>query len=376
MQYSPLSQVQQRVQLRAPLPFNVRDHDGTLLLARGHVIETTEQMQALFARGALVDLAELQRLLNPTARVQQARPEELPGLWTQCLKELNDSLRNCAKEGFLDALQQTAPAVLALIERDKDLAIFQVLRQDGNVHVEYGVTHSTHAAITAYLVAQRLGWSADETQRAFKATLTMNLSMLELQGQLAVQTTPPTPEQRDAIKAHPHFSRLLLEISGVTDTDWLSAVANHHEKPDGSGYPAGLRDSGDLAALMQRADIYTAKLSPRVNRDAVAADKAGRMMFMQEPGHPMVSALVKAFGVYPPGCFVKLMSGETGLVIKRGATVMAPIVAVVSSPFGASLPRPLRRDTSQREYAIHSVLGSPSGAARVTPDTLMAVLAV
>ena len=225
-------------------------------------------------------------------------------------------------------------------------------------------------------MAQRLDWSVDETQRAFKATLTMNLSMLELQGQLAVQTTPPTPEQRDAIKAHPHFSRLLLEISGVTDADWLSAVANHHEKPDGSGYPAGLRDSGDLAALMQRADIYTAKLSPRVNRDAVAADKAGRMMFMQEPGHPMVSALVKAFGVYPPGCFVKLMSGETGLVIKRGATVMAPIVAVVSSPFGASLPRPLRRDTSQREYAIHSVLGCPSGAARVTPDTLMAVLAV
>ena len=376
MQYSPLSQVQQRVQMREPLPFNVRDHDGTLLLARGHVIETTEQMQALFARGALVDLAELQRLRNPTERVQQARPEELPGLWTQCLEELNDSLRNSAKEGFLDALHETAPAVLALVERDKDLAIFQVLRQDGSEHVEYGVTHSTHAAITAYLVAQRLGWSADETQRVFKATLTMNLSMLELQGQLAVQTTPPTPEQRDAIKAHPHFSRLLLEISGVTDADWLSAVANHHEKPDGSGYPAGLRDSGDLAALMQRADIYTAKLSPRVNRDAVAADKAGRMMFMQEPGHPMVSALVKAFGVYPPGCFVKLMSGETGLVIKRGATVMAPIVAVVSSPFGASLPRPLRRDTSQREYAIHSVLGSPSGAARVTPDTLMAVLAV
>ena len=375
MQYSPLSQVQQRVQVRAPLPFNVRDHDGTLLLARGRVIETPEQMHALFARGALVDLTELQSLLNPTERVQQARPEELPGLWTQCLDDLNDSLRNSAKEGFLDALQETTPAVLALVERDKDLAIFQVLRQDGNEHVQYGVTHSTHAAITAYLVAHRLGWSADETQRVFKATLTMNISMLELQGQLAVQTTPPTPEQREAIKAHPHFSRLMLEISGVTDADWLAAVAHHHEKPDGSGYPAGLRDSGDLAALVQRADVYTAKLSPRANRDAMAADKAGRMMFMQEPGHPMVSALVKEFGVYPPGCFVKLMSGETGLVIKRGATMMAPIVAVVSSPFGASLPQPLRRDTSQRGYAIHSVLASHGGSARVTPDTLMAVLA-
>lgn len=375
MPYSPLAQLQQRIQVGAALPFNVRDHDGTLLLARGRLIETPEQMQALLARGALVDSVELQALLNPTERVQQARPEELPGLWTTCLDDLSNSLRNSAREGFLAALQDTTPAVLALVERDKDLAIFQLLRQDGREHVQYGVTHSTHAAITAYLVAQRLGWSADEVQRVFKATLTMNISMLELQGQLAVQTTPPTPEQREAVTAHPHFSRLMLEISGVTDADWLAAVAHHHEKADGSGYPQGRRDSGDLAALVMRADVYTAKLSPRAYRDAIAADKAGRMMFMQEPGHPMVSALVKAFGVYPPGCFVKLMSGETGLVIKRGATVMTPIVAVVSSPFGASLPTPLRRDTAQRGYAIHSVLGSHAGAARVTPDTLRAVLA-
>ncbi|MBC7728750.1 MAG: hypothetical protein H7242_14255, partial [Microbacteriaceae bacterium] len=242
-------------------------------------------------------------------------------------------------------------------------------------HLQYGVNHSSHAAITAYLVAQRLGWSADESQRAFKATLTMDVSMLELQGQLALQTTPVTRDQREAITTHPHLSRLLLEISGVTDADWLAAVANHHERPNGSGYPAGLCDSGDLAALMQRADIYTAKLSPRANRDAIAADKAGRMMFMQEPGHPMVAALVKEFGVYPPGCFVKLKSGETGLGVKRGATVMAPIVAGISSPYGASLPQPLRRDTSQRAYAIHSVLGNHGGSVRVSPDTLMAVLA-
>lgn len=370
MQYSPLSQVQQRVQLRAPLPFNIRDHDGTLLLARGHVVESTEQMAALFARGALVDLAELQTAAD---RVKLARPDELPGLWAQCLDDLNDRLRNSAKEGFLDALQEVTPAVLALVERDKDLAIFQVLRQNGNEHLQYGVNHSSHAAITAYLVAQRLGWSTDESQRVFKATLTMNLSMLELQGQLALQTTPPTPQQREAITAHPHVSRLLLEVSGVTDADWLAAVANHHEKPDGSGYPAGRRDSGDLAALVQRADIYTAKLSPRATRSSIAADKAGRMMFMQEPGHPMTAALIKEFGAYPPGCLVRLASGETGMVVRRGPTVMTPIVAVMSSPTGANLSHPVRRDTSQKAYCVHAVLGPHAVSPRMTPEVLMAV---
>jgi len=372
MQYSPLSLVKQRVELGRPLPFNIRDHDRTLLLARGQVLESAAQMEALFARGALVDLSELR---NPTEAVRHARPEELPGLWTHCLNELGDTLRHSAQDGFLNSLEAATPPVLALVERDKDLAIFQVLRQDGNQHVQYGVNHATHAAITGYLVAQRLGWPQEESQRVFKAALTMNVSMLELQGQLAVQTTPPTTEQRESILAHPEFSRLMLELSGVEDRDWLDAVSQHHESPDGQGYPHGLRETNDIAALVRRADIYTAKLSPRSTRDAIAADKAGRMMFMQDPGHPMTAALVKEFGVYPPGCFVRLLSGETGLVVKRGATVMTPIVAVLTSPTGAALLQPVRRDTAQREYAVHSVLGNHSPRVRVSPETLMSVMA-
>jgi HD-GYP domain-containing protein (c-di-GMP phosphodiesterase class II) len=354
------------------LPFNIRDHDGTLLLARGHVVDSVPQMLALMERGALVDIAELRRTED---RVRNARPDELPGLWSQCLDELAHTLRNSAHDGFLNTLESATPAVLALVERDKDLAIFQVLRQDGNAHVQYGVNHSTHAAITGYLVAQRLGWSADEAQRTFKAALTMNIAMLELQGQLAVQATPPTPEQRDAIRAHPSLGRMMLEMSGVSDGDWLSAVDQHHESPDGQGYPMGLRETGDIAALVRRADIYTAKLSPRGTRSAMAADKAGRMIFMQDPGHPMTAALVKEFGVYPPGCWVRLMSGETGLVVRRGATVMTPIVAALTSPTGQTLAQPLRRDTAQPGFAVHSVLGNHSPGARVSPETLMLVAA-
>ena len=370
MQFTALSLVKHRLQLGQPLPFNVRDNDGTLLLARGHVIRSAEQRDALFARGALVDLAELR---NPTDTIRQAKPAELPGLWTQQLDRLSQTLRDTEQEGFIAALEDAAPPVLALIERDKDLAIFQVLRQQGNEHVQYGINHALHAAITSSLVAQRLGWHDDDRQRAFKTALTMNISMLELQGQLAVQDSPPSPDQRAAIQAHPAFSRLLLEMSGVTDADWLAAVAQHHESPDGSGYPRGLREINDIAALVRRVDIYTAKLSPRKGRSAIAADKAGRMMFMQEPGHPMTIALVKEFGVYPPGCLVKLVSGETAMVVRRGPTVTSPIVAVMSTPFGASLSAPIRRETSQREYAIHCVLEPHSVKLRLSAEVLMAV---
>jgi len=372
MQFAQLSAVRHRVSVGAPLPFNVRDVDHTLLLARGQVVASHEQMEALFTRGCLVDVTEL---LSPLDVIRQAPASALPGLWRDSLDQVGDALRQSASEGFSEALEAATPAVLTLIERDKDLAIFQVLRQDGNEHVQYGVNHSTHAAITAYLVSQRLGWSSDDAQRLFKAALTMNISMLELQGQLAVQDTAPTDEQRAAIRAHPEFSVRMLECAGVADGDWLRAVAQHHERPDGSGYPYGITRITDLAALVQRADIYTAKLSPRKGRSALAADVAGRAMFMQEPGHPMVSALVKEFGVYPPGCFVRLASGETGVVVRRGPTVMTPVVAVLSTAGGSLMLEPLRRDTSQAAHAIAAVVDCGEPISRI-PTARLAALAM
>ena len=368
MQYSQLAHVKDRVRVGRPLPFNVRDNDCTLLLARGQEVGNEEQLQALFERGALVDMAEL---IMPEEIIRQAPREALPGLWRDKLSEVGTLLRNCHDESFASALHSATPAVIALVERDKDLAIFQVLRQDGNELIQYGVDHSTHAAITAFLIAQRLGWNDKDAQRLFKAALTMNVSMLELQGCLSQQTTPLTSEQRAAVHAHPEFSVRMLEMSGVEDGDWLRAVAQHHERPDGTGYPCGMREVSDMAALLQRADIYTAKLSARGGRDAMAADKAGRTMFMQDPGHPMTAALVKEFGVYPPGCFVRLASGESGVVIQRGPTVMTPVVAALSTAMGSRLSEPLRRDTSQREHAIVAIVEPTEPMKRVSTETLL-----
>lgn len=368
MQFSQLATVKHRVIVGAPLPFNVRDADRTLLLARGHVVGSADQLEALFNRGALVDIAEL---LTPADMVRLAPAKALPGLWRDKLSEVGGLLRNCQAEGFSAALEQATPTMMQLVERDKDLAIFQVLRQEGNALVQYGIDHSTHTAITAFLVAQRLGWSNDDARRLFKAALTMNLSMLELQGELAQQSTPLTDAQRAAVYAHPEQSKRMLELAGVTDADWLRAVAQHHQRADGSGYPQGGTAISDMAALVQRADVYTAKLSARRGRSAMAADQAGRTMFMQEPGHPMTAALVKEFGVYPPGCFVRLASGESGIVIKRGPSVTTPMVAALTSTSGAALTEPVRRDTSRREHAIVGIVPANGAMQRISPEKLV-----
>jgi hypothetical protein len=369
MQLAALATVSHRIRIGTPLPFNVRDADLNLLLARGQHVRDGAHLHALVTRGALVDMAELS---PPTADLPHADRARLPQLWRQCLQDMGQALNQATHAGFRDALDSACTPVLALVARDPDLAIFQILRNTGNADVGHGAQRSLHAAITAWLVAQRLGWEAEESLRVFKVALTMNLSMLELQGQLARQAQPLDAAQRAALASHPVRSMQLLQTAGVTDADWLRAVLDHHEQEDGSGYPGGRSDVGDLASLARRADVYTAKLSARSYRQALGADIAGRQMFMQDPGHPMTAALVKEFGIYPPGCHVRLASGELAIVVARGPTVSTPVVACLTNERGTPLHEPLRRDTTDRRHAVEAVVGERSVNVQVTAEKLMA----
>ncbi len=376
MNLAELATVRHRVQLGLPLPFGVYAADRTLLLARGHVVDNHEQLEALFARGALVDLAEL---LTPAERIAQAPRGELPRLWQESAQRLSQTLLQGGTGqlagSFRDALSDAAGPVQALIERDPDLAIFQVLRQGSGADMAYGAQRSMQTAITALLVSQRLGWAPEECERAFKVALTMNLAMLELQGQLARQSTAPTPQQREQLQTHPMRSVRLLEQAGVGDAAWLKAVLRHHEQEDGSGYPAGTTEVGELASLVRRCDVYTSKLASRSSRDAIAADLAGRQMFMQDPGHPMVAALVKEFGIYPPGCHVRLASGELAVVVARGEAITAPVVLCLTNARGLPLAQPQRMATSDKAHAVVAVVGEGQLPVRAPLDRLLAALA-
>lgn len=371
MQLTTLESVKHLLSVGAPLPFNVRNTDHTLLLACGQIVGSSQKMEALFERGMLVDIAELQAAGE---QVQQASAKDLPALWQHSMDRVGQVLCSLPPEGFDAALDEVARPLLSLVERDPDLALFQVLCQPPNQHAQYGVNHSVHCAIAALLAAQRMGWDAPEVQRAFKAALTMNVSMLELQGQLATQGAPLTQPQREAIHAHPMQSVKMLELAGIKDTVWLSAVAQHHETGDGKGYPDGLSEATPLAALLHQCDVYTAKLSPRKSREALTADVAARRLFATSPANPTAAALIKEFGLYPPGCVVRLASGETGMVVRRGQSAHAPLVAVMTNERGSALKEPLRRETSKPAHAIVGTLSGDSTRFSIPAEKLMALV--
>ena len=371
MDLRPLSELKQRMRYGAALPFHIRHPDGTLLLARGQLMRDEAQFDALVARGAVIDDSEPQAAAVGGVAVADPPGEPLPGGWVRCMSRVGHLLRESVQTNFVDALEEASRPVLALIQRDPDLAIFQMVQQVEGGKQNYGVAHSIHAAVACHLVADRLGWDAADARRAFKAALTMNMGMIELQGRLANQVTPVTPTQRAAIRAHPQRSVEILQAAGIADGDWLDAVAQHHEAPDGSGYPQGLREVGTLAMLLRHADVYTAMLSTRINRAALPANHAARRLFLAGQSDPMVLALVKEFGIYPPGSYVRLASGEVGIVVKRGEQANAPVVAALVDRRGDALMEPVRRSTATPEHAITDVIDEKTVRVRVATEKLV-----
>ncbi|WP_067065921.1 HD-GYP domain-containing protein [Roseateles chitosanitabidus] len=377
MRVCSLSSVKNRIVLGQPLNFSVRDSDRTLLLARGQVIADEAQLDALLRRGALVEVHELTEAMRPggpRAGHVAMRRERLTAEWDRGLQDVRNAL-SATPDRLADALSGTTELMLSLIDCSPEMALAQVVRQPETASGHYGVNHSLHAATACHAAARYLGWGPDDQRRAFQAALTMNLGMLDLQARLSSQVSPLTSMQREAIQAHPIRSVEMLEAAGIDDRDWLDAVLQHHEVPDGSGYPHGLNDVGELAEMLRYADIYTARLSSRANRPAMSAAQAGRELHQMAAQSPLAAALIKAFGIFPPGSVVRLASGEVGLVVRNGDKAHRPMVSALTNANGEPRHTPVLRDSSRDDHAVVALLPAHASPIRLSDERIAALIA-
>lgn len=364
MQLLPLQEVAHQIKPGLPLAWGIRDGNGKLLLARGHRVADAQMLATLLARGMFVDAAEMRAALAPSTSASRPR-EGFFGRWRLSSGRLN-TLLTTSPAGLRAALDEVVDVLVALADRYPDKVLFQILRHDQTKLQSYGVSHSLHCAAVCCLTGKRMGWDEPHRRRLVAAAMSMDLSMIELQGRLAIQPQPPTPEQRLAIDSHPLRSAEMLAAAGVTDDLWLSAVEQHHEPV----YPRRLTEVGELAQALNYVDMFTAKLSARSSRVALTPNVAARDIFTSTSGHPLAAALIKEFGIYPPGCFVRLASGEIAIVVHRGQTVSTPVVACLTNPAGQPMMRPLRRETTDKASAIVALVADADVMVRVPWETL------
>lgn len=361
-----------QIKVGAPLPFNVRDEHGHLLLAASQVIRSDRQLEALLARGIHADVEEIKALA--AGRQVEPQPATLFARWGRCYWGLDALGREpLPPEEFRSTCEELGDAVQALVTQEPDVALYLMLRQEAHHLRMYGLTHSVFAGALVWLLAGRLQWPAERQRSALMAALTMNLACLDLQGRFAVFGRL-NPEQRDALRSHPDAAVERLRAAGIADETWLRAVAEHHEHADGKGYPRGLTEVSEVAQLLRLTDVFLAKISRREGRPAQDLREAQRQAYAEYPNSPLVVALIRELGPLPPGELVQLVGGERAVVIRRGATPQTPLVVTLTDRHGMPVQTSIKRDTAEREWAFKSLETDPQLVARLPPERVYGLL--
>lgn len=362
-----------KVQLGAPLPWNVRDELGRLLLSKGHVVSDDGQLDTLLQRGAFVDVEEIKAAQIDEANTGPSRTvlPNLFELWRQSAEDLKRVLTGLEQQvDFGRTLDRFADHVIGLLDHHPDIAIYQCVRQEQLHLYYYGYSHSVQTAVLCQLMSRQLEWPETRQRSLVKAALTMNLGILDLQGQMAGQDGPVRERQRATIQGHPQQAVALLEKAGIDDADWLGAVAQHHERPDGSGYPKGEQTPSEMAVALRVADVFMAKISPRLLRSALSPQEAIRQLYREDQGGPLSTAVVKVFGLYPPGDVVRLASGEWAVVVQRTGNAKAPTVATITDTAGHPVAHTQQLDTGLAAHAIVGTAPDNRLVAKLPPERL------
>jgi putative nucleotidyltransferase with HDIG domain len=109
--------------------------------------------------------------------------------------------------------------------------------------------HLQRVSMWARRVAERLGLPPDRCELVYEAALLHDLGKTVLDERILNKPDRLTPEEWEEIRKHPQLGAEILR-----DTPFLAPIipwiALHHERPDGAGYPFGLK--GDQIPIEAR----------------------------------------------------------------------------------------------------------------------------
>jgi HD-GYP domain-containing protein (c-di-GMP phosphodiesterase class II) len=218
--------------------------------------------------------------------------------------------------------------------------------------------HSFAVAIVALLLGNALAWNSKQRQTLARAALTMNLSLLSDHDDWAVTRGPLSAIQRSQQRCHPRLSADLLSRSSGADARWVTAVDQHHENLDGSGYPRGIKgvEIGAEARLLRVADTWCALVFHCSGRGRKPAQLALNDLSQSARGHldhHVFLALKKLMGPYPPGSLIRLANRETALIVRWSPLGSLPLTALsIISAAGEIMPEFKLRTVNQRGFRI------------------------
>jgi two-component system cell cycle response regulator len=154
--------------------------------------------------------------------------------------------------------------------------------------------HSQAVARYAGAIARELGLEADSIERVRFGGIVHDVGKVGVPDAVLRKPGWLSAEDWIEVRRHPEVGARILSGAQLADvSEWVLA---HHERPDGSGYPAGLAGSEIPveARILAVADAYEAMTAHRVYRAALTPEQA-RTELVRCAGTQFDTRVVEAF---------------------------------------------------------------------------------
>jgi diguanylate cyclase (GGDEF)-like protein/putative nucleotidyltransferase with HDIG domain len=141
--------------------------------------------------------------------------------------------------------------------------------------------HSERVAVLAARLAAARGWSSERVALLRDAALLHDVGKIGIPDAVLLKAGCLDEDERTIVREHPTLGARI--VGDVLEEEQIAWIASHHERPDGRGYPLGLRGDAvpEGAALLALADAWDAMVSdrsyspPKATAEALAETRAG-----------------------------------------------------------------------------------------------------
>jgi HD-GYP domain-containing protein (c-di-GMP phosphodiesterase class II) len=175
-------------------------------------------------------------------------------------------------------------------------------------------------AILSLMLGSEAGLDQEELVELGMAALFHDIGKERIDKKLLKKRGPLTRPEQEIIDAHCAHGAQMVAAFKAFPRRSVTALAQHHERADGSGHPQGLagKDIDPLARMLAIADAYDNHCNHADPGESLTPYLALSFMFGQQKRQfdtEYLSLFIRCLGVYPPGTVVQLSNAAIGMVM-------------------------------------------------------------